>query len=262
MKKISARIFNTDEEAVLEVLSKKAEEFEESEKKSIFKHRFSDASWFNWLKGRDVIVLGAGGIGSWVIFALGRIGCNLHVYDMDTIESHNLGGQLYSINEIGQNKAEAISNITYNFSGKESTIRTFGYFNQDSMIGPIVISCFDNMTSRKLAFEKWKEALEEDKENEANYLFIDGRLLAEDYQVYGVTNQRLNEYAETLFEDGEIEEVMCSLKSTTHCSMSIAGDIVGLLTNFAANRAYDIDAREVPFSIVKNIPFFSYKINF
>jgi molybdopterin/thiamine biosynthesis adenylyltransferase len=232
-----------------------------AEKKSIYKHRFSDAPWFEWLKKREVIILGAGGIGSWVAFALARIGCNLHIYDMDTIEPHNLGGQLYNMHQVNQNKAEAIAQLCHQFSGGEAEVATYGRFDEESPIGSIVISCFDNMAGRALAFQKWSEALASDPENAKDYLFIDGRLLAEDYQVYAVTAGRLDAYRKTLFQDGEVQDAMCSLKATTHCSMGIASDMVAEVSNFATNRSYGEDIREVPFSIIKSIPLFTYELN-
>lgn len=279
--RIHPRITEDDEEQ-LEMMAARLEDFERrqnanrnqqvegrkktmeavKERKSIYKHRFSDAPWFEWLKGREVVVLGAGGIGSWVVFALARIGCTLYVYDMDTIEPHNLGGQMYGRAQVGANKAQAIAQLANEFAGGEAQIEYFGEFNDDCPVGPIVISCFDNMAGRALAFEKWSQALAEDPENAADYLFLDGRLLAEDYQVYGVVSGRLDAYKKTLFSDSEVGEVQCSLKATTHCSMGICSDIVGVLTNFAANRAHGMDARDVPFSIIKSIPFFTYELNY
>lgn len=227
---------------------------------SSFKHRFSDAVWYNWLKGKDVMILGVGGIGSWIAMCLSRIGCIVHIYDMDTVESHNLGGQLYSLEHVGVSKTDATKRICHSFSGGEANVVTNGKFKPTSPINPIVISAFDNMAGRRLAFEKWAEALQEDQENAAEYLFIDGRLLAEEYQVYGVTQGRLDDYKKTLFSDNEVAEASCSLKSTTHCSMSIGADIVAILTNFAANRVYKDDIRIVPYSIEKSIMSFTYDV--
>lgn len=274
---LNTRVFSPEEESEWDELAARADAFEHSqrqeqnkkkmetavkERKSIYKHRFSDAPWFEWLKKREAIVLGAGGIGSWVVFALARIGCSLHVYDMDTIEAHNLGGQMYNMHQVNQNKAEAIAGLAMQFSGNEAEIATYGRFDEEAPIGPIVISCFDNMAGRQLAFQKWSEALASDPENAGEYLFIDGRLLAEDYQVYAVTTGRLDAYKKTLFEDGEVADAACSFKATTHCSMGIASDMVSVLANHAANRAIGIDVREVPFSIIKSIPLFSYDLNF
>ena len=119
------------------------------------------------------------------------------------------------------------------------------------------------MAGRKLAFEKWVQLMSEDtEENKKNYLWIDGRLLAEQFQIYTVTHSPglIERYRETLFEDGTIADVQCTLKATTHCSMGIASDIIGVLTNFATNRQYGVDAREVPFSIEKSIDLFMYKV--
>lgn len=232
----------------------------QEENKSIFKHRFTDAPWYKMLHGKNILLLGAGGIGSWVALCLARIGCNITLFDHDTVENHNLGGQLYGVTQVGSNKAEALSKLALDMSGGEAVFSCHGMYGPESYSNKIVISAFDNMEARKLAFAKWCELLSED-ENKDDYLFIDGRLLAEEYQVYAVTRDRLEKYSATLFSDSEIGEVSCSLKSTTHCSMGIASDIISVLTNFMANKKYGVDAREVPFSIIKSISLFTYDID-
>lgn len=228
---------------------------------SPFKQRFSDAPWFEKLKGTYILLLGAGGIGSWIGFALSRIGCNFTVFDMDTVESHNLGGQLFNTTHINKAKTAALQEVCYAFSGNENTIRTAGMYTEESYTNPIVIAAFDNMKARKIAFNKWKEYVLSCTEEEAKEcLFIDGRLLAEDYQVYSVTKDRIEDYEKTLFDDTEVEEVLCTLKATTHCSMGIASEMISCLTNFIANLSYGFDAREIPFRIIKSIPMYSYEL--
>ncbi len=228
---------------------------------SPFKQRFSDAPWFERLKGTPILQIGAGGIGSWVAFCLSRIGCDYTIYDMDVVESHNLGGQLYNLDHIGQNKAVAIKAVAGRFSGEENIVTTAGRYEKDSMSNEVVIAAFDNMAGRKVAFENWLELMKDEK-NKEDYLFIDGRLLAEQYQVYAVTcdEKRIEQYKAALFDDAEIPDVMCTLKSTTHCSMGIASDIIGVLTNFMTNRHYGKNIREVPFLIEKSIDLFTYNI--
>lgn len=231
---------------------------------SPFKQRFSDAPWFQRLKSTPILQIGAGGIGSWVAFCLSRIGCDYSIYDMDIVEAHNLGGQLYSLDHIGQNKALAIKNVAARFSGEENVVTTAGMYTESEMSNEVVIAAFDNMKGRRIAFENWVALMKEDEANKKNYLFIDGRLLAEKYQVYAVTcdEARIASYRRTLFDDAEVANVMCTLKSTTHCSMGIAHDMIAVLTNFMTNRAYGKDIREVPFFIEKSIDLFTYNIEF
>lgn len=228
---------------------------------SPFKQRFSDAPWFEKLKSTPILLLGVGGIGSWVAFCLSRIGCDYTIYDMDVVEAHNLGGQMYSMEHIGMSKTQAISAVASRFSGQENKVDTFGRYTEKDMSNEIVIAAFDNMLARKLAFTNWLELLNE-SDNKEDFLFIDGRLIAEDYQVYTVTSdpQRIEAYKATLFDDSEVAEVMCTLKSTTHCSMGIAHDMISILTNFISNRAYGVDVREVPYNVVKSIPLMTYEV--
>lgn len=235
----------------------------EAEKEvSPFKQRFSDAPWFDTLRKTPILQIGAGGIGSWVAFCLSRIGCDYTIFDMDTVEAHNLGGQLYAMSHIGQNKAEAIKHLASSMSGAENIVTTAGRYTEQDMSNEVVIAAFDNMAGRKIAFENWVALMKEDEANKKNYLFIDGRLLAEQYQVYAVTadDKRIEEYRKALFDDAEIPDVMCTLKSTTHCSMGIASDIIGVLTNFMTNKFYNKNIREIPFLIEKSIDLFTYTV--
>lgn len=230
------------------------------------KNRFSDATWFNWLQDREVLLIGAGGIGSWVAMCLARIGCALTIVDNDLVELHNLGGQMFRATQVNSLKVGAVREICIELAGSGSSVSVdSSLYTEDSYTNPIVIMAVDNMKTRKLAFEKWIKLFGGLR---GDSLFIDGRLLAEDYQVYAVTPDRADAYRETLFLDSEVPAEMCTLKSTTHCSLGIASDIVSVLTNFAANRAtvadpeVGVETRDVPFKIVKSIPFYSYEVTF
>ena len=66
--------------------------------------RFSGLMWYN-PTFLDITIGGAGGIGSWFTTLISRIGVSsLHLYDMDTIDTTNLGGQLYKTGQVNMSK--------------------------------------------------------------------------------------------------------------------------------------------------------------
>lgn len=225
--------------------------------------RFTDATWFGWLQNRIVLVVGAGGIGSWVTMCLTRIGCTVHLFDGDRFEVHNMGGQLVRATDIGNYKVDSAKEISVMLSGASArVIGTNTMYTEDSPTSPLIVSAVDSMKGRKLLFEKWAKIYGRDDDS----IFIDGRLLAEDYQVYGVTKGRLDAYRETIVDDKLIPTENCSLKSTTHCSLGIASEIVSMLSNFAANQVtmkeVGVGVRDIPFKIVKSVPNYLYDITF
>lgn len=225
--------------------------------------RFSDADWYKYLNEKVVTVVGAGGIGSWVTMCLSRIGCHVHLFDADRFEVHNMGGQLVRATDIGRSKVEAVAEMCESLVGASCRVSSVPYMYDDSgTTSPIMISAVDSMKARKLIFEKWAKVYG-DKEDA---IYIDGRLLAEDYQVLAVTKGSCDAYRETIVDDNSIPTENCTLKSTTHCSLGIASDIIGILTNFAANLVTKerdkIEVRDVPFKIVKSIPNFMYEIHY
>lgn len=225
--------------------------------------RFSEAPWMSYLANATVVVVGAGGIGSWVTMCLARIGCKVILYDADLFEVHNMGGQLVQTTQIGNNKAVSVKDTCIALVGASANIVTVAeMYTKDSPTSPIMIAAVDNMKTRRLIFDKWSNMYPDS----AEALLIDGRLLAEDYQVYGVMKDRTKAYEETLFSDNEVPTENCSLKATTHCSLGITSEIISILTNHAANittKSTDgIELRDIPFKIVKSVPNFLYDLSF
>lgn len=214
--------------------------------------RFSDAKWLQE-PSPNITIGGVGGIGSWLAFFLGRIGFPLIVYETDTIDETNMGGQLYATRHIGISKTEALIENLESFSNFSSIV-TLDKFEEGSMVTPFVFSCFDNMKARKDMFESWKKL--ENKE-----LFIDGRMLAESFQIYCVTPDKIADYEVTLFDDSEVPDLACSYKATSHCGAMISSNMVAILTNYLTNRNTGRELRYIPFNISMEISLMKYEVN-
>lgn len=213
--------------------------------------RFSDAKWLSNLP--EVTIGGIGGIGSWLAFFLGRINFPLYIYETDTIDETNMGGQLYATSHIGMTKVDALMLNLRDFSNFDN-VQDLGKYEENNMVSDYVFACFDNMKARKAMFEAWKKL-------EKPCLFIDGRMLAENFQIYCVTPDKIKEYEETLFDDSELEDLPCSYKATSHCGAMIASNMVGLLTNYLTNRNMKMDLRNVPFRVSMEISLMNYEVN-
>lgn len=111
-----------------------------------------------------IFVVGAGGTGSQVIAnlarmdmalrALGHPGLHVTVFDSDTVSEANIGRQLFSETEIGQNKAMAIVTRINRFFGHTWEAENSRYPLQgisrknNPKLANIVITCTDNVRSR------------------------------------------------------------------------------------------------------------------
>jgi sulfur carrier protein ThiS adenylyltransferase len=214
--------------------------------------RFKDAPWANY--PGIITIGGVGGIGSWTSFFLARAGFSQVIYDFDTVEELNLGGQLYGISSIGIPKTRAIKDIIEEFSGPVK-VSTFDRFEEDSLITDFAIAAFDNMASRKLMFEAWKKL-------DSRVVFIDGRLLAETFTIHIVTPGNEEAYEASLFDDSEIEDAPCTFKSTTHCGAMLGTLITSIITNIITNLNYEADIRSIPTFISVNLPLIKIDVHF
>lgn len=209
------------------------------------KIRFGAAAWSK--EKHDILVLGAGGIGSWVGLCLARIGHNLIIFDMDTYETVNIAGQFVSNDSIGLPKATSLVNELKRFTDEGKYYGVDLKYDSKSKTLPIVFSCFDNMEARSIAFNLWKK-------QDNRYLFIDGRLTAESYQVFVCFKGTEDLYEKTLFPDEEAAELPCSYKATTHTAMMIAAEMINCMNQYIAYG-------DCPNSISYELISFNHKVN-
>lgn len=218
--------------------------------------RFKDLMWFEKAKNLKAIIGGCGGIGSWLALLVSRAGIIPYLYDDDTIEAHNIGGQFFRIQDIGLLKTESVSKTLYDFSNGYCDYSS-GKYREGSMSSYIMFSAFDNMQARKTMFENFSNFISSTDKNDPYYvkpIFIDGRLGAEYFEIYCVTEDKLEDYKKTLFNDSEVQDLPCTAKQTSHAAAMIAANMTGFLTNHLSNCVTNSDERVVPFKYFYSIP--------
>lgn len=218
----------------------------------IFRQRFASIIWANHAENYSVAVVGAGGIGSWLTLFLSRIGYKLYVFDFDDVDDSNIGGQFYPHQFVGRKKIVALRNVIDLFTGN----RMWAY-DKKATISDIVdtsynilVSCVDKMSQRKMLFDGFKR-------NNTIRLFIDGRMNAEQFTVYFVTRDRMDDYEKTLYDDDEVPDEACTNKATTHFGAGIAYTITKGVNNFVACE-HD-EPRDIPFMVADEGYLFTQK---
>lgn len=205
--------------------------------------RFKGASWFTDMQRVYVAVAGLGGIGSWASYLMAR--CNpygMKIFDNDYVAMHNMGGQMFDIENIGESKAYCMQNkIRKFYSGM-----LYAYDSNFRVEQPgydVVLSCVDSMRSRKDIFEMYHKVSK-------TGMLIDGRLAAEQFQVLCVDftdPYSVERYQkEFLFDDREAEQTICSYKQTSYMSAMIASYMVNMAVNHISNMNPNT-RRPVPF---------------
>ena len=234
--------------------------------------RFSGAVWAEKMKEQKVILAGVGGIGSWLGILLGRFGINnLILFDNDLVDTTNLSGQLYSMNQLGVYKTSSLSENIRNFSNFHNVYAYSRRYESDERLREKVMICgFDNMTARKSFYKAWRDKLSHDIYTNPNcnpkeYLFLDGRLAAEELQIFCITgadHYYMEEYEEKyLFNDSEAEATVCSYKQTSFMAAMIGSLMSNLFVNFVTNLCDVPLDRDLPFLTTYQADYMLFKTN-
>lgn len=193
----------------------------------ISRHReLFDPNKFN----KAIHVIGVGATGSWLVFSLAKLGLtNIHVYDFDKVEAHNIANQLFSISDIGEYKVEALKRIVKDTTGTEITIHNKEV--KEEAFSGIVFMMIDTMAGRKAIYEssvKYKPSVS---------LLIEPRMglhMARIYNILPLNNSSLNEYEKTFYTDEEAEVSACGNSMTIISSaLAVTAWCVRQLINFA-----------------------------
>ncbi|HEY9731546.1 MAG TPA: ThiF family adenylyltransferase [Drouetiella sp.] len=106
-----------------------------------------------------IVICGAGAIGSNLAVNLVRMGLrNLTVIDKDRVEDHNIGTQVYGLDDVGGRKSDCLRNLIFREVGTE-TVAIAQELN-DKNAGKLlrgfdlVVDAFDNSCSRKLVYDE------------------------------------------------------------------------------------------------------------
>ncbi len=187
---------------------------------------FDPKSWIY-----PVHVIGAGGIGSAVLFPLMKLGVHeIHVWDRDDVEPHNIPAQLlYRTSDIGMSKVDAVRAFAERQEVQCRVVPHNEFVSEGTALDGVVISGVDSMKSRHAIWDAVRFNVDVP-------LYMDGRIGGEAFGLYALNPSDVDEidaYEATLFPDEDAAPLPCAARTVIHPPTVLAGHIVANLTHFA-----------------------------
>lgn len=101
-------------------------------------------------------IIGCGSVGSTIAELLARYGCtNITLYDFDKVEPHNLVNQMFTFDQIGKPKVDAVKELMTRINPDcERAVKTFPEGYQNQKLAGYVFLCVDNIDLRREIVEK------------------------------------------------------------------------------------------------------------
>lgn len=101
-------------------------------------------------------IIGCGSVGSTVAELLTRYGCkNITLYDFDYVEPHNLVNQMFTFDQIGKPKVEAVRELMARINPEVmETVKNVPEGYQGQRLAGYVFLCVDNIDLRREIVEK------------------------------------------------------------------------------------------------------------
>ena len=162
-------------------------------------------------------VIGCGALGSWLVFFLLKMGfTNIHVYDYDTVEEHNIPNQLFMESQIGSMKVHSVHHIYEAFfrenKDQPRLIIHRQKITEDSpQMQGYIFCAVDSMKFRKELFSRMYEF------NPRADFWCEGRLGLYGAYIYTLDQKRMSQFAkymETMYDDVEAEVSTCGVSQT------------------------------------------------
>ncbi len=185
---------------------------------------------------------GCGGIGSFAALALGKLGCsNVHLYDDDRVEEHNVPNQLFRLTDVGRPKVEVLAEILEAFTG----IRARPHLRRldGERLQGIVVSGVDSMVTRKTL---WAKCV---RHRAGIPLYLDGRLGAEVCRLYAIRPSDPDDvrcYEGSLYEDSQTVPLPCTAGAIIYTGFAMASLMADQVKKFATG---ELGPREIFFDL-------------
>jgi len=184
-----------------------------------------------------ILIVGAGGIGSWVTLTLAKMGCgDITVIDFDTVEEYNIPSQFYSEAQRGQKKVAALAESVLAYTGV--TIKTIDKKYQD--ISPeeknknysIIILAVDSLDQRR---EIWQQLMQQTVQFD---VLIDARMANELIRMFVASPyapSSMVEYTNSLNPKKAPHEEPCTSRAVVYNTF-MCGGLIGLIVKKFAKK--------------------------
>ena len=213
---------------------------------------------------KPVHIIGCGATGSWIALMLVKMGIqDLRLYDFDKVEAHNLPNQLYTEDDIGEFKVDALKKHLENFKTSELTqihkrcFRVDEEVCHDEINSGTVFCLVDSMSARQTIIEalQYKYGID---------CFIETRMGTDNFRVYCIdvkNPDHVDRYMNTICDDSTTEESACGTSQTiTATAQMLASTAVWrYITYCKNNNISDIENNEL---IVDCNSFYTIQSNF
>lgn len=189
----------------------------------------------------DVLMVGAGSVGSWATLALAKMGAQrVYVWDKDVVELHNASVQVYSSRETGGQKAYLLADWIDKLADNGVRIKAIAeHLEPDSDVviskDTIMVMAVDNMLARR---NLWALA----KANPRIKLVIDMRSSGDVLRMYAINPQdpQHEAFYEEQFYDGRPgEELPCTRQAVSFSSFFAAAFIGSVVAAFVNGQPFD-----------------------
>ena len=175
-----------------------------------------------------IAVVGCGGIGSFVVLALAKMGCRaLAAYDDDRVEPHNVPNQAYGLGDVGRLKVEALADLVAAVTGVALQIRAERV--REQRLQGVVVSAVDTMAARR---EIWLRGI---RHRAGVPLYLDARMGAEVARILTVRPadpDDIRRYEASLHADEEAVVVPCTAQAIVYTGFSVAALVAGQIKKF------------------------------
>jgi hypothetical protein len=164
----------------------------------------------NEYSNKKIVIVGAGTIGSWTALCLAKMGIsNIHLYDNDTVEVHNIGTQLFGALDVGNSKVSSVYHIVSDLTGA-CIVEHNEKLTTPPIDTDILILAVDSLQARKELLAGWIGHV------------IDGRMGGEGFEVHYATK------GDNIVVPSEASEDLCTAKGIAYVSMGIAAEIANI----------------------------------
>jgi molybdopterin/thiamine biosynthesis adenylyltransferase len=187
---------------------------------------------------KRVDVIGCGATGSRVVLSLAKLGIeNIHVWDYDIVEPHNIANQVFGLSNIGQLKVQAMSEIVKSQTGVDIHIHN-EKVDGTQRFGDYVFLLVDTMSARKEIFEKSL------KYKTSTKLMIETRMGADSgraYVINPIKSQHIKGWENTWYPDTDVEVSACGASISVGPTAEIISGLAvwQLVRSVAIDNGYD-----------------------